>query len=101
MSIEGSSKENNDKDQRYDASGSGRAQEAKTKKPWLSAEDLRLQELVLQYGTGNWPRIADYLPDRSGKQCRERWHNQLIPGIKKVFNFTLLNCPVSCHKCSG
>ena len=27
--------------------------------------------------------IAKYLPGRNGKQCRERWHNQLDPAIRK------------------
>lgn len=27
--------------------------------------------------------IAEYLPNRLGKQCRERWHNHLNPKIKK------------------
>lgn len=30
-----------------------------------------------------WSKIASQLPGRSGKQCRERWLNQLQPGIKK------------------
>ena len=27
--------------------------------------------------------ISAKFTDRSGKQCRERWHNHLNPGIKK------------------
>ena len=27
--------------------------------------------------------IAEDLPGRNRKQCRERWHNQLDPSIKK------------------
>ena len=30
-----------------------------------------------------------YLVYRSGKQCRERWHNHLDPGIKKVRIITI------------
>ena len=52
--------------------------------PWLLAEDNQLRELIEQHGTGNWTNIAEFLPGRSGKQCRERWHNHLNPGIKKV-----------------
>lgn len=33
--------------------------------------------------SGNWTSVAEKLPNRSGKQCRERWHNHLNPGIKK------------------
>jgi DNA-binding NarL/FixJ family response regulator len=28
--------------------------------------------------------IAEHLPGRIGKQCRERWHNHLNPKIKKI-----------------
>lgn len=31
----------------------------------------------------SWPRIAAQLPGRSGKQCRERWHNQLDPSVSR------------------
>jgi myb proto-oncogene protein len=27
--------------------------------------------------------VAESLPERTGKQCRERWHNHLGAGIKK------------------
>ncbi|GMH75855.1 hypothetical protein TL16_g06893, partial [Triparma laevis f. inornata] len=30
-----------------------------------------------------WGKIAAALPTRTGKQCRERWHNQLDPAINK------------------
>lgn len=56
-----------------------------TIEPWLLAEDNQLRELIEQHGTGNWTNIAEFLPGRSGKQCRERWHNHLNPGIKKVY----------------
>ena len=39
--------------------------------------------LVGQYGPKRWSLIASNLPGRTGKQCRERWHNQLDPNIKK------------------
>jgi hypothetical protein len=56
------------------------------KKPWSASEDSKLRELVGIHGTGNWTNVAEYLTERSGKQCRERWHNHLNPGIKKVFS---------------
>ena len=40
-------------------------------------------ELVKQYGIKNWGKIGEVLDNRSGKQCRERWHNQLDPSINK------------------
>jgi len=53
------------------------------KKIWTAEEDNCLKELVESLGTGNWTLIAQSLPTRTGKQCRERWHNHLGAGIKK------------------
>uniref|UniRef100_M4BW31 Uncharacterized protein n=1 Tax=Hyaloperonospora arabidopsidis (strain Emoy2) TaxID=559515 RepID=M4BW31_HYAAE len=43
-----------------------------------------MMRLVKKYGASKWSVIASYLKDRNGKQCRERWHNQLNPSIKKT-----------------
>ncbi|WVZ11784.1 hypothetical protein V8G54_016314 [Vigna mungo] len=48
----------------------------------LSINRLLIQ-LVDQYGVRKWSHIAQALPGRIGKQCRERWHNHLRPDIKK------------------
>jgi hypothetical protein len=40
-------------------------------------------QLVESYGPQKWTQIAEHLPGRIGKQCRERWHNHLNPEIKK------------------
>ncbi|XP_006601427.1 transcription factor MYB98-like [Glycine soja] len=50
---------------------------------WTSDEDRLLIQLVEQYGLRKWSHIAQALPGRIGKQCRERWHNHLRPDIKK------------------
>lgn len=42
-----------------------------------------LPRLVSEHGEGNWSVIAKHFPGRIGKQCRERWHNQLRPDIKR------------------
>ena len=42
-----------------------------------------MRRLVGEHGQGNWSVIAKYFPGRIGKQCRERWHNQLRPDIKR------------------
>jgi hypothetical protein len=39
--------------------------------------------LVEEHGTRHWTLIGSMLEGRSGKQCRERWHNQLDPNINK------------------
>uniref|UniRef100_A0A7S1IKL0 Uncharacterized protein n=1 Tax=Eutreptiella gymnastica TaxID=73025 RepID=A0A7S1IKL0_9EUGL len=54
-----------------------------TKGSWTNSEDTRLCALVDQYGAKNWSLIAQYMPDRVGKQCRERYLNHLDPNVKK------------------
>jgi hypothetical protein len=51
---------------------------------WTPEEDERVKSLVEEHGTKRWSVIASHLPGRTGKQCRERWHNQLDPAIKKA-----------------
>ena len=53
------------------------------KGPWTKEEDEIVIKLVDKNGPRNWSKIAEYLPGRIGKQCRERWHNHLNPDIKK------------------
>ncbi|CAN1248135.1 Transcription factor MYB118 [Linum perenne] len=42
-----------------------------------------LIHLVGVHGLKSWSAIAKVLGGRAGKQCRERWYNQLKPDIKK------------------
>ncbi|ERM98598.1 transcription factor MYB3R-4 isoform X1 [Amborella trichopoda] len=53
------------------------------KGPWSKEEDDMIIELVRQHGAKKWSTIAQALPGRIGKQCRERWHNHLNPAISK------------------
>ncbi|KAG0207612.1 Myb- protein A [Mortierella sp. GBA30] len=53
------------------------------KGPWTDEEDRRLRELVNEYGPEKWVFIASRIGSRTGKQCRERWHNHLDPLINK------------------
>lgn len=52
-------------------------------------EDEIIKEIVLVQGLKKWTKIAKAIKDRlgiegrTGKQCRERWHNHLNPDIKK------------------
>lgn len=52
---------------------------------WTQEEDSLLTELVLQHGQRDWGLVASHMPGthRKGKQCRERWRNQLDPNIKR------------------
>jgi myb proto-oncogene protein/myb-related protein len=60
------------------------------KKPWNQLEDLALAEVVSAFGIQNWTLVSKELKKRfavtcrSGKQCRERWHNHLNPSVKKT-----------------
>ncbi|KAF9970374.1 Myb- protein A [Actinomortierella ambigua] len=54
------------------------------KGPWTDEEDRKLRELVNEYGPEKWVSIASRIGTRTGKQCRERWHNHLDPQINKA-----------------
>jgi len=54
-----------------------------SKRAWNQSEDRALLRLVQKYGTKQWSDVADEMHGRSGKQCRERWHNHLNPDVKK------------------
>lgn len=52
---------------------------------WTASQDNELKRLVSQHGTKNWNRIGSMIEGgKTGKQCRERWHNQLDPLINKA-----------------
>ncbi|KAL4191689.1 hypothetical protein AMTRI_Chr07g31150 [Amborella trichopoda] len=53
------------------------------KGPWTKEEDDEIVKQVEKLGTKKWSVVAQSLPGRIGKQCRERWYNQLNPAIKK------------------
>jgi hypothetical protein len=53
------------------------------KAKWTPEEDERLRENVEIHGLGNWAIMSQGLPGRNGKQCRERWMNQLCPALNK------------------
>ena len=55
----------------------------KKRRPWTKEEDALVKKLVDNHGPSKWTFIAEHLPGRIGKQCRERWHNHLNPAIKK------------------
>ena len=56
---------------------------------WTAAEDNAIRELVAKFGIKSWSIISERvaleygIAGRSGKQCRERWHNHLDPNINK------------------
>ena len=50
---------------------------------WTSEEDKCLIESVKKHGMTNWSLVATEVNGRTGKQCRERWTNQLCPALNK------------------
>eukprot|EP00292_Cryptomonas_paramecium_P008767 CAMPEP_0113687706 /NCGR_PEP_ID=MMETSP0038_2-20120614/16097_1 /TAXON_ID=2898 /ORGANISM="Cryptomonas paramecium" /LENGTH=277 /DNA_ID=CAMNT_0000608375 /DNA_START=111 /DNA_END=941 /DNA_ORIENTATION=- /assembly_acc=CAM_ASM_000170 len=48
---------------------------------WTEEEDRQLIKLVEVHRMTSWKMIAGHLHGRSGKQCRERYKNQLDPTI--------------------
>lgn len=58
---------------------------------WTTEEDATLVELVKKESavppsitaSKTWSRVAAQLTNRTGKQCRERYLNQLKPGIRR------------------
>ena len=54
------------------------------KKSWTTEEDAKLLKLIEELGvSGSWTLISSRMGDRSGKQCRERYHNHLKSDINK------------------
>ena len=59
------------------------AEESKTptgrgskKHAWTPEEDQKLTMIVTMQGQGQWTKVAAQLPNRQGRQCRERWFNR-------------------------
>ena len=52
------------------------------KGPWTKDEDKIIIDCI-KLGVTKWSEIAERIPGRIGKQCRERWFNHLDPRIKK------------------
>lgn len=50
---------------------------------WTPEEDKALIESVKKNGMSNWSLVASDVKGRTGKQCRERWTNQLCPELNK------------------
>lgn len=50
---------------------------------WKREEDETIISWVRTKGPVKWTKLAERLPGRIGKQCRERWHNSLNPNLVK------------------
>lgn len=56
-------------------------EKATPRKKFTEEEDERLRELVQKKGARKWNVIASYMPGRTGRQCRDRYRNYLVPGF--------------------
>lgn len=50
---------------------------------WTPEEDDLLVNWVQRVGHKRWAQCAATIFGRTGKQCRERWYNNLDPNVKK------------------
>lgn len=53
------------------------------KRKFTPEEDDIIRKCVAEKGTRNWNYVAQFLPQRSGKQVRERYVNYLKPDVSK------------------
>jgi hypothetical protein len=65
------------------ASTSPRRPPRQKKAKWTSEEDDLLRSAVQAHGTDSWCKISALVPNRTGKQCRERWLGQLSPAVSR------------------
>ena len=58
-----------------------RASPLKSTTSWTKDEDEKLIAAVNFHGAQKWTALSSEIEGRTGKQCRERWHNHLNPEI--------------------
>eukprot|EP00599_Poterioochromonas_sp_BG-1_P000138 CAMPEP_0173147516 /NCGR_PEP_ID=MMETSP1105-20130129/9180_1 /TAXON_ID=2985 /ORGANISM="Ochromonas sp., Strain BG-1" /LENGTH=668 /DNA_ID=CAMNT_0014062013 /DNA_START=275 /DNA_END=2281 /DNA_ORIENTATION=- len=75
--------ENENEEMSVESTKDGELQPKRTIRKWTPQEDELMIKLVAEHGTRYWALIGAKLQGRTGKQCRERWHNQLDPAINK------------------
>ncbi|OHS94659.1 Myb-like DNA-binding domain containing protein [Tritrichomonas foetus] len=54
---------------------------ATSRRNFTKEEDQWLNYLVDRFGTKNWNQIAEYMPLRNARQCKERFLSYLSPNI--------------------
>lgn len=52
------------------------------KRSWSEKQDEQLVSSIEEFGPQVWEQVASRVEGRSGKQCRERWHNQVNPLLR-------------------
>ena len=51
--------------------------------PWDESEDKKLRDWVNKNGAYNWTICAEYMKNRTAKQCREHWKNTIDDNLIK------------------
>lgn len=65
-----------------DSTGTNTSKTPSKRNPFQADEDIKLRELVALYGDNNWMTIANQMPGRTVRQCRERYQNNLSSDVK-------------------
>jgi hypothetical protein len=55
----------------------------RSRRLFTQEEDDILMRAIETIGLGSWEKIANHVPDRSSRQCRDRWINYLAPSNRK------------------
>lgn len=55
----------------------------KVKSKFTPQEDAMLEQLVNEHGEGYWDKIAEHMPGRNARQCKDRWTRYLSPELNK------------------
>jgi hypothetical protein len=61
--------------------GSRRDESSIPRRKFSASEDDTLLQLVAKHGAYNWQQIARHLPGKTGRQCRDRFANYLVPTL--------------------
>jgi hypothetical protein len=54
---------------------------AAPRRKFTPEEDIQLRSLVERLGTKHWEKISRLLPDRTARQCRNRYKNYLLDSL--------------------
>ena len=56
----------------------------RVREKFLPHEDSKLRALVAEYGEGQWKKVAEKMPNRNPRQCRERWKHYICSDTAKA-----------------
>jgi hypothetical protein len=55
-----------------------------SRKVFSADEDKRLSALVGSFGNRSWDIVARYMPNRTARQCRDRWKFYVCPSVNRA-----------------